>query len=106
MRVVLLLAVVGRKTGQIMANSGKWHTSEQAVCKLGQADWMLADGRDVAGGCCEPGVSEQTYYRWGNQRGALKAGDTKWLKEPEKQNAALKRLLAEVELEKAVLKGL
>jgi len=58
MRVVLLLAVVGRKTGQIMANSGKWHTSEQVVCKLGQADWMLADGRDVAGVCCELGVSE------------------------------------------------
>ncbi|MGO3066885.1 MAG: IS3 family transposase [Brevibacterium linens] len=89
-----------------MSNSRKRHTPEQVVRKLGQADRMLADGRDVAAVCRELGVSEQTYYRWRNQYGGLKADDAKRLKELEKQNATLKRLLAEAELEKAALKEL
>ena len=106
MRVVLLPTVAGRETGQIMTNSRKRHTPEQVVRKLGQADRMLADGQDVAAVCRELGVSEQTYYRWRNQYGGLKADDAKRLKELEKQNATLKRLLAEAELEKAALKEL
>ena len=51
-------------------------------------------------------MTEQTYYRWRNQYGGLKAEDAKRLKELEKQNATLKRLLAEAELEKAALKEL
>ncbi|MCC4268125.1 IS3-like element ISAar43 family transposase [Microbacterium schleiferi] len=89
-----------------MTNSRKRHTSEQVVRKLGQADRMLAGGSDIAGVCRELGVSEQTYYRWRNQFGGLKADDAKRLKELEKQNATLKRLLAEAELEKAALKQL
>ncbi|WP_115260117.1 IS3 family transposase [Micrococcus luteus] len=89
-----------------MTNSRKRHTPEQVVRKLGQADRMLADGQDVAAVCRELGVSEQTYYRWRNQYGGLKADDAKRLKELEKQNASLKRLLAEAELEKAALKEL
>ncbi|MFB9775030.1 IS3 family transposase [Brevibacterium otitidis] len=88
-----------------MSNSRKRHTPEQVVRKLGQADRMLSDGADVAAVCRELGVSEQTYYRWRNQYG-LKADDAKRLKELEKQNATLKRLLAEAELEKAALKEL
>ncbi|MCK1800029.1 MULTISPECIES: IS3 family transposase [Micrococcus] len=89
-----------------MTNSRKRHTPEQVVRKLGQADRMLADGQDIAAVCRELGVSEQTYYRWRNQYGGLKADDAKRLKELEKQNATLKRLLAEAELEKAALKEL
>ena len=89
-----------------MTNSRKRPTPEQVVRKLGQADGMLADGADVAGVCRELGVSEQTYYRWRNQYGGLKADDAQRLKELEKQNAALMRLLAEAELEKAALKEL
>ena len=91
-----------------MTNSRKRHTSEQVVRKLGQADRMLAGGSDIAGVCRELGVTEQTYYRWRNQYGGLKADDAKRLKELEKQNATLKRLLAEAELEKqnATLKRL
>jgi putative transposase len=105
MRVVLLPAVAGRKTGQIMSNR-KRHTPEQVVRKLGRADRLLADGADVAAVCRELQVSEQTYYRWRNQYGGLKAADAKRLKELEKQNATLKRLLADAELEKAALKEL
>ena len=76
MRVVLLPAVAGRETGQIMTNSRNRHTPEQVVRKLGQADRMLTDGQDVAAVCRELGVSEQTYYRWRNQYGGLKAAST------------------------------
>ncbi|TDS82078.1 transposase [Nesterenkonia aurantiaca] len=96
----------GGKTGQIMTNTKKRHTPEQVVRKLGQADRILADGGDIAGVCRELGISEQTYYRWRNQYGGLKASDAKRLKEVQKQNATLKRLLAEAELEKAALKEL
>jgi transposase-like protein len=74
------------------------------VRKLTQADRLLADGNDIADVCRELQVSEQTYYRWRNQFGGLKADDAKRLKDLEKQNATLKRLLADAELEKAALK--
>ena len=104
MRVVLLPAVAGRETGQIMTNSRKRHTPEQVVRKLGQADRMLADGQDVAAVCRELGVSEQTYYRWRNQYGGLKADDAKRLKELEKENERLRKAVSELTLEKLILK--
>ena len=82
----------------------KKHTPEQVVRKLVQADRMLSEGKDVAGVCRELQVTEATYYRWRNQFGGLKADDAKRLKELERENAALKRLLADAELEKAALK--
>jgi putative transposase len=83
----------------------KRHTPEQVVRKLAQADRLLAEGQEVADACRELGVSEQTYYRWRNQFGGLKADDAKRLKDLEKENSTLKRLLADAELEKAALKG-
>jgi putative transposase len=82
----------------------KRHSPEQVVRKLAQADRMLAEGRDVADVCRELQIAEQTYYRWRNQLGGLKADDAKRLKELERENATLKRLLADAELEKAALK--
>ena len=67
---------------------------------LGRADALLVGGSDVAGVCRDIGVTEATYYRWRNLYGGLKAEDAKRLKRLEKENA-LKRLLAEAELEKA-----
>ena len=72
--------------------------------KLATADRMLGGGKDVADVCRELAISEQTYYRWRNQFGGLKADDAKRLKDLERENAALKRLLADAELEKAALK--
>jgi len=82
------------------------HTPEQIVRKLQDADRMLAEGEDVAAVCRHLEVSEQTYYRWRNQFGGLKAQDAKRLKELEAENAKLKKLLAEAELHKAALKEL
>ena len=59
----------------------KRHTPEQVVRKLATADRMLAEGKEVADVCRELQVSEQTYYRWRNQFGGLKADDVKRLKE-------------------------
>ena len=89
-----------------MSTQRKCHTPEQIVRKLGQADRLLGEGKTVADVCRELEVAEQTYYRWRNQYGGMKADDAKRLKELEKQNATLKRLLAEAELEKAALKEL
>ena len=82
----------------------KRHTPEQVVRQLATADRMLGEGRNVADVCRELQVSEQTYYRWRNHFGGLKADDAKRLKELERENSALKRLLADAELEKAALK--
>jgi transposase-like protein len=59
----------------------KRHTPEQVVRKLATADRMLGEGKDIAAVCRKLQVSEQTYYRWRNQFGGLKADDAKRLKD-------------------------
>ena len=80
------------------------HTPEQVIRKLREADAELAKGTALPEVCKALGVAENTYYRWRNQFGGLKADDAKKLKELEKENSTLKRLLADAELEKAALK--
>src|ERR1700728_3030835 len=82
------------------------HTPEQIVRKLREADRLLAEGSDVAGVARHLEVSEHTYYRWRNQYGGMKADDAKRLKELERENSQLKKLLAEAELDKSMLKEL
>ena len=88
----------------ITMTTRKRHPPEQVVRKLTQADRLLAEGQEVADVCRELGISEQTYYRWRNQFGGLKADEAKRLKDLERENSTLKRLLADAELEKAALK--
>ena len=64
----------------------------------------LPRAKEVPDVCRELQVSEQTYYRWRNQFGGLKANDAERLKDLERENATLKRLLADAEMEKAALK--
>lgn len=82
----------------------KRHSPEQVVRKLMAADRLLVEGKDIAAVCRELGVSEATYHRWRNQFGGLKAEDAKRLKDLERENATLKRLLANAELEKDALR--
>ena len=77
---------------------------EQVVRKLTQADRLLAEGKEIADVCRELGVAEQTYYRWRNQFGGIKADEMRRLKELERENARLKALVAELSLDKAILK--
>ena len=88
---------------KIMATR-KRHSPEQVVRKLMTADRLLAEGKDTAAACRELGVSEATNHRWRNQFGGLKAEDAKRLKDLERENSTLKRLLADAELEKVALK--
>lgn len=96
-------AGAGRKA-RPMSTRRKRHTPEQIVRKLTEADRLLAGGADGAEVARQLGVAEQTYYRWRNQFGGLKAQDAKRLKELERENATLKRLLADAELEKDALR--
>jgi putative transposase len=65
---------------------------------------LVGQGKDITAVCQELDVSEQTYYRWRNQYGGLKADDAKRLRKLEKENSTLKRLLADAELDKAAVK--
>jgi putative transposase len=82
------------------------HTPEQIVRKLREADRLLAEGQEVPEVAKHLEVSEATYHRWRVQYGGLKADDVRRLKELEGENARLKRLLAEAELEKDALREL
>jgi putative transposase len=82
----------------------KRHSPEQIARKLMAADRLLAESKNTPAVCRELGVSEATYHRWRNQFGGLKAEDAKRLKDLERENSTLKRLLADAELEKAALK--
>ncbi len=80
------------------------HTSEQIISKLREAEVELAKGTSVAQACKKIGITEQTYYRWRKAYGGLKVDQAKRLKALEVENARLKRLLADAELDKAILK--
>lgn len=81
----------------------KRHTAEEVVAKLRQAEADLAQGLNIAQVCQRLGVSEQTLHRWRNQYGGLKQDEAKRLKERETENARLKRLVAELALDKQML---
>ena len=82
----------------------KRHSPEQIISKLRQADVALGKGLKVPEVCRQLGVSEQTYYRWRTKYGGMDPLMAKQMKELEKENARLKKLLAEAELDKAILK--
>ncbi len=82
-----------------MANRRRRHTPEQIIRKLREADRLLGEGLDTAAAAKQLEVSEQTLHRWRQQYGGLKAQEAKRLKELERENAKLKRVVAEQLLE-------
>ena len=82
------------------------HTPEQIVRKLREADRMLGEGTSLVEVCKHLEVTEKTYYRWRNQYGGMKADDAKRLRELEKENARLKRIVADQALDIDMLKEL
>jgi putative transposase len=81
----------------------KRHSPEQVIRKRRTADQLLNQGQSVADVCRALEVSVATYHRWQLLYGGMKAAEAKRLKELEQENTRLKRLLAEVELDKAML---
>ena len=82
----------------------KRHSPEQIVRMLREADTELAAGASVPQIARKLGISEATFHRWRNQYGGMKADATKRLKELEKENARLKKIVAEQAVDISILK--
>ena len=82
------------------------HTAEQIIRKLRTAEQLIAQGKTVAEVCRVIKVTQSTYHRWRQHYGSMHAEEAKRLTQLEKENARLKKLLAEAELEKAMLEDL
>ena len=82
----------------------KRHTPEQIIRKLREAEVALAQGQTTVEVARKLSITEQTYYRWRKEFGGLRLDQAKRLKELEKENGRLKKLLAEQALDNAILK--
>ena len=82
------------------------HTPDQIIRKLVEGNKLLAGGAELDEVCRHLQIAESTWHRWLAQYGGMKASDAKRLKELETENTRLKKLLAEAELDKAMLKEL
>jgi transposase-like protein len=83
---------------------GKRYTPEQIIGKLREAEVLLGQGMTIPLAAKQIGVTEQTYYRWRAEYGGMRVDQAKRLKELETENARLKRLVADLSLDKAILK--
>jgi len=82
----------------------KRFTAEQIIQNLREAEVLLAQGKTIAQVCKKIGITDQTYYRWRKEYGGIRTDQAKRLKDLEKENSRLKRLLADAELDKAILR--
>jgi len=82
----------------------KRHTAEQIIAKLREAEVTLAKGQPLAKVVRKLGITEQTYYRWRKEYGGLRTDQAKRFKALEKENARLKKVVADLTLDNAILK--
>jgi len=82
----------------------KKYTPEQIIERLREAEVRLNKGETLGKTCRGIGVSEQTYYRWRNEYGGMRIDQAKRLKEIEKENTRLRKLVADLSLDNAILK--
>jgi transposase-like protein len=80
------------------------YSPEEIISKLREAEVLLSQGATVAEASKRIMVTEQTYYRWRNEYGGMKVSQAKRLKELERENAQLKRAIADITLDKQILK--
>ncbi len=80
------------------------YSPEQIVKMLREAEAKVAEGKTIEEVCREMGVSDATYYNWRRTYGHLKVDQAKRLKDLQKENARLKKLVADLSLDKAILK--
>jgi putative transposase len=80
------------------------HTTEQIIGKLREAEVELAKGQALGEVVRKLGITEQTYYRWRKEYGGLRTDQARRLKELEKENTRLKKLVADQALDMAILK--
>ena len=84
--------------------SKKRYTAEEIIHKLREAEVLLAQGSSIAQACKQLGITDQTYYRWRKSYGGMKVDQAKRLKELEAENARLKRAVADLTVDKLILK--
>ena len=82
----------------------KSHSPELIINKLREAEILLNQGASVGEASRKIGVTEQTYYRWRKEYGGMRIEQAKRLKDLEKENARLKKLVADISLDNAILK--
>ncbi len=82
----------------------KRYSPAEIVNKLREAEVLIAQDHSVSQVCKKIGVADQTYYRWRREYGGMKTNQARRFKELERENARLKRLLADAELDKAILR--
>jgi transposase-like protein len=92
-----LSSIAGRR--RLITMARRRHTPEQIIRKLREADRLLGEGAEIAEVARHLEVSEQTYHRWRNQFGGMRADDARRLKDLKRENARLKRIVADKELE-------
>jgi transposase-like protein len=81
----------------------KGYSSEEIIRKLRQAEVLLHEGKVVAEVCRELGVSDATYYKWRREYGGMKMDQAKRLKDLERENGRLRRVVADLTLDKLIL---
>jgi len=84
----------------------KTFTPEQIVAKLRQVEVLLSQGKTVPLACKEIGIVEQTFYRWRKEYGGLQLEQARKLKDLQKENAQLRRAVADLTVEKQILKDI
>jgi transposase-like protein len=82
----------------------KRHSAEQIISKLREAEVLLAKGTKIPQVSRKIGITEQTYYRWRKEYGGVRTDQVKRFKDMEKENARLKKLVADLSLDNAILK--
>ena len=82
----------------------KNYTVEQIIVKLREVELNCNQGKTIAEACRELGITEQTYYRWRKEYGGMNTSDARRMKELEKENARLKKLVAEQALDISILR--
>ena len=82
----------------------KRSSSEQIIAKLREIEVLVGQGQTVAVACRQAGVGEAAYYRWRKQYGGMKIDQAKRFKEMEKENLRLKKIVADLSLDNAILR--
>jgi transposase-like protein len=82
----------------------KRYTPEQIINSLREAEVLMSQGSTAAEASRHMGITEQTYYRWRKEYGGMRINQAKRLKELDKENARLKKLVADLSLDNAILK--
>jgi putative transposase len=86
--------------------SKKRFIAEQIVILLRQIEVLISQGKSAPIACRDAGISQQSYYRWRKEYGGLELDQARRMKDLEKENARLKRLVADLSLDKQVLKDI